>query len=467
MMPTIVWPTLLLVAAAAGFALGRRRPVPRPEWVPGPQDPATRVLPDPGLRWLGTAHQATAVWAIEGVGAEQALVARHVDGSLPADQLAELELKLMLLTGHETEGLERVTAGTLVYVARPGALGAMLLPPSASSATVGSATAELQNLADALLFHHALLPTRESKSPVEPLERVTMGLAVQLERLTGSAAAIVINLPGGPQVMALSPQADSRRRMSSVDASSPTMKVLNGEESVLLTALDPLGTTVTDRRRSTASQVVAIGPESARIGAAVFWPPRGQSLGSQALADVTEAIRDMETALSTSKVVHELRQTATTDPLTGLKNRRGFEGEMAKLGTEKGALIYADLDRFKALNDALGHPAGDAALVHFAALIREQIRTSDTAARIGGEEFAVWLPDASAATGMDIANRIRTQLGERMFLWQESRWPLTASFGVAACPETTRSRQNLPAQADAALYKAKNGGRNMVAIANS
>jgi diguanylate cyclase (GGDEF)-like protein len=166
-------------------------------------------------------------------------------------------------------------------------------------------------------------------------------------------------------------------------------------------------------------------------------------------------------------VVHELRQTATTDPLTGLKNRRGFEAEMVRVGTERGALIYADLDRFKQLNDALGHPAGDAALVHFANIIREHIRNSDTAARIGGEEFAVWLPEASAATGREIADRIRLALGDRMWLWQESQWPLAASFGVAACPETSKSRQNLPAQADAALYKAKNAGRNRVVMANS
>ena len=466
MMPTIGWVILLLVTAVGGFALGRRKPAPR-RWVPGPLDPAHRVLPDPGLRWLGTAHQAAAVWAIEGIGAEKSLLARHIGGSIPAAELAELEQKLTLLAGDDAEGVERLKSGTLVYVARPGALGAMLLPASASPTAVESATSDLRNLAEALLFHHALLPTRESKSPVESLETVTLGLAVQLERLAGSPAAIVINLPGGSQVMAISPQGDQRRRMSWVDSTSPAMKVLKGDEPMVVTGLDPLGTTVADRRRSAATQVIAIGPESARIGAAVFWPARGQSLGSQALSDVTEAIRDMETALTTSRVVHELRQTATTDSLTGLKNRRGFESEMARMGTEKGALIYADLDRFKALNDSLGHPAGDAALVHFAGLIREQIRNSDTAARIGGEEFAVWLPDASAAMGRDIANRIRMALGGAMWLWQGSQWPLTASFGVAACPETSKSRQNLPAQADAALYKAKNGGRNMVAMANS
>ena len=163
--------------------------------------------------------------------------------------------------------------------------------------------------------------------------------------------------------------------------------------------------------------------------------------------------------------MHELRQTAKTDALTGLKNRRGLEEELTKLGSEHGALIYADLDKFKGLNDALGHPAGDAALVHFAGIIRDHVRSTDTAARIGGEEFAVWLPEATVERGVEIAERIRQSLGHRLWIWQQHQWPLTASFGVAGCPETSRSRQNLPAQADAALYQAKNGGRNRVATA--
>jgi diguanylate cyclase (GGDEF)-like protein len=125
-------------------------------------------------------------------------------------------------------------------------------------------------------------------------------------------------------------------------------------------------------------------------------------------------------------------------------------------------LVYADIDRFKNLNDTLGHPAGDAALVHFARIIREQIRTDDVAARIGGEEFAVWLPDSGLDLGARIAERIRVKLGTTAWDWRGRQWPLSASFGVAACPETSPSLDNLPAQADSALYVAKRSGRNRV-----
>ena len=83
-------------------------------------------------------------------------------------------------------------------------------------------------------------------------------------------------------------------------------------------------------------------------------------------------------------------------------------------------------------------------------------------ARIGGEEFAVWLPRTELDVGARIAERIRIKLGTTPWDWRGRSWPLSASFGVAACPETSRSVANLPAQADAALYVAKNSGRNRV-----
>ena len=124
--------------------------------------------------------------------------------------------------------------------------------------------------------------------------------------------------------------------------------------------------------------------------------------------------------------------------------------------------MYADLDRFKLLNDTLGHAAGDAALIHFARIIQGQIRGDDMAARIGGEEFAVWLPKADLETGARIAERIRIKLGTTPWDWKGRSWPLSASFGAAACPETGRTLKLLPAQADAALYVAKKAGRNRV-----
>jgi diguanylate cyclase (GGDEF)-like protein len=156
------------------------------------------------------------------------------------------------------------------------------------------------------------------------------------------------------------------------------------------------------------------------------------------------------------------KRAATIDPLTGLHNRRGFDEAFTLITAKSGTLVYSDLDRFKNVNDTLGHPAGDAALVHFARIIREQIRSRDVAGRIGGEEFAVWLPETSLEMGVRIAERIRVKLGTTAWDWRGRTWPLSASFGVAACPETSKSLDNLPAQADSALYVAKRSGRNRV-----
>jgi diguanylate cyclase (GGDEF)-like protein len=157
--------------------------------------------------------------------------------------------------------------------------------------------------------------------------------------------------------------------------------------------------------------------------------------------------------------------TAMADPLTGLKNRRALEDVMGRVGIQQASLIYCDLDKFKTLNDTLGHPAGDAGLVHFSRLLSDQIRGADTAARIGGEEFAVWLPGATLAYGARIADRIRIKLGTTPWDWQGKQWPLSASFGVSAVPDTSRSISNLAAQADAALLAAKRDGRNRVELA--
>lgn len=460
---TVLWMVLIVAAGAAGFLLGRRRRVSPRRDLPN-LDRMQRFLPDPAIQWLGRAHDARAVWALEGSDPALMMIASHQAGAgLPMGQLESLERKLSALVGQEDEGVERVEQGTLLYVSRPAAVAGMLLPPGPSVAT-DLALDDLRDLANALVFHHALLPTRETKSPVESLAAVGTGLAVQLERLTGSSVAIIANLHGGPQVIAVSPTGDGRLMNVRADTESPAGRVARGEAEALFTGFDPLGSTVTDRRRSTSAQVIPLGPESGRLGAIVVWPHHGRELAGQVLTDVTEAARSVETSLDTAKTVHELRLTASTDPLTGLTNRRGLDAAMARLAGDRGALIYADLDKFKVLNDSLGHPAGDDALRFFAAIIRKHIRATDTAARIGGEEFAVWLPGATVALGAEIADRIRNSLMKDLWTWHTRHWPLTASFGVAGCPETSRSRQNLPAQADAALYSAKNAGRNRVVV---
>ncbi len=220
-------------------------------------------------------------------------------------------------------------------------------------------------------------------------------------------------------------------------------------------------------RRQRAQSVLVLPMRSGRnpVGAVALWLPDGREPAHATLVELGEAIRNAAPRIDRALESDSRIRDASVDPLTGLANRRAFEAAMGQHGLERGALVYADFDRFKQLNDTLGHAAGDAALVHFARLLREQIRKGDLGARIGGEEFAVWLPNAPLAAGARLAERVRLSLSTTSWSWQGRAWPLTASFGVAAFPETSRRVENLPAQADSALYVAKNAGRDRVEVA--
>ena len=160
-----------------------------------------------------------------------------------------------------------------------------------------------------------------------------------------------------------------------------------------------------------------------------------------------------------------------SDPLTGLKNRRGFDVLLAaQIATARTAgqplsLILADIDHFKAINDRYGHPAGDDVLKWFARVLSSNVKGRDTVARYGGEEFAIVLPATPIDNACKVASQIKAQL-EAQF-WQKPGAPntllrVTASFGVAQL-EATEGTSALVARADARLYEAKQGGRNRVA----
>jgi diguanylate cyclase (GGDEF)-like protein len=158
-----------------------------------------------------------------------------------------------------------------------------------------------------------------------------------------------------------------------------------------------------------------------------------------------------------------LRSTARTDSLTGMLNRRGFEErfdleiERAARTAEPFALVLGDIDHFKALNDEHGHIAGDEALAAIGEALRAECRTIDTAARIGGEEFALLLPGTGSGEGFEAAERLREAVGA---VAGPSGASLTISFGVVEHPAHGATWPDLMRRADAALYEAKAGGRN-------
>jgi diguanylate cyclase (GGDEF)-like protein len=288
-----------------------------------------------------------------------------------------------------------------------------------------------------------------------------------LERLLTSDVLIAVNESTGPRVVGFSGRVDKRAMHTTATPDSPMARVARGEVPYLRVGEDPLGRSLPDRRQSRLMVTVvpfADGPEC--VGAIALWLPDGRRPGTPAMVEAETAIRRTVPRMQLAGHMQKEEEKSISDPLTGLKNRRGLAAEMERLGQEQGALVYADLDKFKSLNDTLGHPAGDAALVHFAGLLRRLMRDGDVVARIGGEEFAVWAPNAALDRGVQIAERIRGALEVTPWGWQGRTWPLTASFGVAACPETSPSQKNLPAQADAALYQAKKGGRNRVVAAD-
>jgi diguanylate cyclase (GGDEF)-like protein len=202
------------------------------------------------------------------------------------------------------------------------------------------------------------------------------------------------------------------------------------------------------------------------VGAVALWLTGGVEPTGTRLAEILESIREAGPRLEAAQEHAVAERGAYRDPLTGLGNRAELQRAMHDAKLAGGALISIDLDHFKKLNDGLGHPAGDSALIYLAALLRDQVRGVDTVARVGGEEFVIWLPNAPLDVGRRIAERVRAALAARAWDWQGTSRHLTASFGVAASPETSRSIDNLLLQADQALYQAKEQGRDRVVMAD-
>lgn len=166
----------------------------------------------------------------------------------------------------------------------------------------------------------------------------------------------------------------------------------------------------------------------------------------------------------------EVYQLATHDALTELYNRRHFvelvDKEIARALRHGRPLVMCiiDVDLFKPVNDQYGHIAGDGVLRQMAALVRDFVRGEDIAARIGGEEFAVLLPEAGLEAARAFAERLREAVAQAVFVLGGEERRLTISIGIAGLAPSRSERSTLMQAADAALYRAKDEGRNRVCV---
>jgi diguanylate cyclase (GGDEF)-like protein len=160
---------------------------------------------------------------------------------------------------------------------------------------------------------------------------------------------------------------------------------------------------------------------------------------------------------------------ALIDPLTGVFNRRSFfefsekEAARARRGGSMLAVLMADIDHFKRINDNHGHPAGDAVIKELAEVCGRTLRPSDILARYGGEEFVVSLPDTDEQQALIVAERLRAAVEAAAVISEKGPIQFTVSIGVAGCPGHSSLHEAI-ARADQALYRAKRGGRKRVEI---
>jgi diguanylate cyclase (GGDEF)-like protein len=218
--------------------------------------------------------------------------------------------------------------------------------------------------------------------------------------------------------------------------------------------------------------VIPLGSEGRESGV-LYLAPRGMDFSDEARELAHWLGSQASVALENARLHRLVERQANTDGLTELPNRRHFEealeAEISRAERFGGglALVLADLDDFKQVNDRYGHQAGDDVLRTFAGILRDTVREIDLPARYGGEEFAVLLPQTDIEGAHNLAERLRRALASRPMTTQPgSLVAVTASFGVASFPDAATPAA-LFASADDALYQAKHAGKNCVVSADA
>jgi len=214
--------------------------------------------------------------------------------------------------------------------------------------------------------------------------------------------------------------------------------------------------------------LVPLGDGAQMAGAVLL--PCGLPPGPEARADLEFLARTAAASLSTRRRLESVERLSWIDDLTGLYNGRYLARVLERRTSDPGAcfaVLFVDLDRFKAVNDAHGHVAGSRLLAQAAAVLRSCVRDRDVCVRYGGDEFCVVLDEGGAPAALQVAERIRAAMETRRFEVEVgAAVALTASIGVACFPEHARDQAALLELADRAMYRGKASSRNVVYLAS-
>jgi len=248
----------------------------------------------------------------------------------------------------------------------------------------------------------------------------------------------------------------------------PTPLVLVTSENVGQIAAESMRKGATDYVVKVGDYLLALPLVVEKCLAVATMKRENESLRAE-LERTLVALREKNVALETS--LRKVEEVAATDPLTGLYNRRHFSKVLSQLFAEAGrfdtdmSCVMIDLDGYKQLNDSCGHQVGDRLLLVAARSITANMRAMDVAARYGGDEFVVLAPRAGSEEAAQIAERIRQEYWKTSAMILRRNEGLTMSFGVASLQiDRCDTGEQLVAAADAALYQAKETGRNRIVI---
>jgi diguanylate cyclase (GGDEF)-like protein len=465
-MSWLVGAVAVAISAVVGYRLGRRPVHSLVSTVPKSAD-AEHVLD-----LLRRAHRAAVAVALE--ERAEPLVARHFEGVTGEQVERGVALARVALADERRHRLD--DPATAVAAAYHGIAVALVFVEPVSAGAAERAQADAWRLAAGMADQPIRQEAREAGVDEdlgriqlsETLDSVALVLCDLIAHRAARATALVLRdeFSGALHIVRVSLGGDRRLEGTSALPGSAVARAVADDVPVAATSFHALlGHPQTDRRREVNGGLAFPIRDGRR--------PVGAMLVFGAPDRIEGEHREVIEALLTSaapRVAHlqavESREIrARTDELTGLPNRRGLDRGMSMPEVGNAALLIVDLDHFKRVNDTYGHVAGDAALKHLAVLLRRALRTGDVAARIGGEEFALWLPGADVAVARDVAERVREMVATTPLQWSGQEIRLSCSVGVAATPESTDATENLYPAADAALYRAKERGRNRVETA--